>query len=114
MTLSQWYNVNKDARVWAGHSEAHQQGWMYAPAAILAIEEYKGSVCFEEWRVVGEGVADFGADSDYPNLWMQLEDLSLEPYEEPVGDPEPDPIVDVDDEALGAAFRLLVNLILGK
>ncbi len=114
MTLSQWYNVNEDARVWAGHSDEHKQGMAYAPAAVLAIEEYRGSVRFEEWKVVGEGRMDLDADSVYPDLWMRLADLSLEPYEEPpVVDPPPDN-EGPDDEALGAALRLVVNFILGR
>ena len=111
-----WYNVNADARVWAGHSDAHKQGWLYAPAAILAIEEYKGSYRFEEYKVEGGGYGDLDASSDYPDLWIRQEDVSTLPFEDEddVSDELPVPPPMVGDAALGAAFRLLVNFVLGR
>ena len=114
-----WYNVNEDARVWAGHSNSHKQGWIYAPAAILAIEEYKRAVRFVEFKVEGKGRADFAASPDYQELWVRLMDLSLEPYEGPNGEPDetPDPDTNPDtvsDAELGAAFRTLVNFVLNR
>ena len=114
-----WYNVNKDARVWSGHaSGAHKQGWMRAPGAILAIDDYKGSVQFKEWKVDGDGAAEFKAKSGYPQLWMRLVDLSTEPYEPspvptpvPVPVPTPMPAPQAGDAELGAALRLLANFI---
>ncbi len=116
--LSQWFNVNKDSRIWAGHSDTHKQGWIYAPAAILAIEEYKGSYRFEEWKIEGEGRGAFSATSGYPSFWIRMEDVSILPFEGPNGDPDPTPDPDPDeypdkvsDAKLGAALRTLVNFI---
>ena len=120
-----WYNVNADARVWAGHSDAHKQGWMRAPAAVLAVEEYKGSVRFDDWKLDGDGAADFDNSMLYPEFWMRLDELSLEPYDptvpdpiptpDPVPTPDPTPVPgEVSDSDLGAAFRLIVDFILGR
>ena len=119
--MDKWFNVNKDIRVWAGHSAAHKQGWIYAPAAIRAIEEYQGSYRFEECKVVGLGRCDFEADPGYPQFWVRKEDVSTEPYEPmpvpiPVPDPEPLPVPepvpsDPGDEELGRALRIIFNAL---
>ena len=113
MTLK-WYNVNEDARVWSGHADTQKQGWMRAGSAVLAVEEYQGSVRFEDYREPSDLKELTGG---YPEYWMRLEDLSLLPLEEEDDDPLPVPVPvpsNVDDAALGAAFRLLVNFILGR
>ena len=102
-----WYNVNADARVWAGHAEVQKQGWMRAGSAVLSVEEYKGSVQFVEYKEPAD-LKD--RTSDYPEWWMQLKDLSLLPFED--DDKPPVPSGDPSDTALGAAFRLIVNFIL--
>lgn len=113
-----WYNVNKDIRVWASHSDTHKQGWIYAPAAILALEEYKGSYLFSEAMVVGTGKLDYAISSGYPQTWVRIEDVSTEPYEpEPSPDPEPEPEPDPGpapvegDAELGAAVRTIVAFV---
>ncbi len=111
------FNVNENARIWAGHSDAHRMGWLYAPAAILAVEEYEGSYRFEEWRVVGAGYADLTErTSGYPQWWIRVADVSLLPYEDPTDDPEPEPEPDPDpegegpsNEELGAAVRVFFS-----
>lgn len=116
-SIDKWFNVNEDARVWAGHSDAHKQGWIYAPAGIRAIEEYKGSYRFEEWKVEGDGRGDFATSPGYPQLWIRAEDVSLDPFPgtDPDPIPDPDPVPgEVSDAELGAALRLIVNFILGR
>ena len=106
--MNTWYNINADARVWAGHSRVQKQGWMRSGSAILAVEAYQGAVRFEEHR----GPSDLKSPTNnYPEYWMQLEDLSLRQLEPdvPIG-----PGLQAGDAALGAAFRLLVNFILGR
>ncbi len=107
-----WYNVNVKARIWSGHADsAHKQGWMYPAGAILAIDEYKGSYQFEEWKVKGDGIADFYAHAGYPQLWIRIADVSLEQFEE-----EEPPVPDEDDplpqnvpsnEEIGRVIRFL-------
>ena len=110
MSLPKWYNVNADARVWNSHAEVQKQGWMRAGSAILAIEEYKGSVRFVEYKEPSELKP---LSSGYPQYWMQLSTLSLLPFEEEDDDVNDEP-APTGDAALGAAFRLLVNFILGR
>ena len=119
-----WFNVNKDIRVWGGHSDQRKQGWIYAPAAIYAIDEYSGSYKFREMKFVDDGYADLDPNDNYPDFWVRIKDVSLEPYvltvilddDVPVEDHVslPTPISSSGDAALGAAFRLLVNFILGR
>lgn len=110
--MNKWYNVNVDARVWAGHSESHKMGWMRAGSAILAVEEYKNAVRFVEYKEPSD-LKERG--SGYPEWWMQLKDLSLEPMPVPTPVPSPvpvpGPVPQTDDAELGAALRLLVNFI---
>ena len=108
-----WYNVNEDARIWSGHADsAQKQGWLYAPAAILAIDEYKGSFQFKEYKAVDNGFGDFQADEDYPDFWIRIEDTSQKPFDPPVPVPDlvPDPIPSVDgpsDAEIGRVIRFL-------
>ena len=110
-----WFNVNEDARIWSGHAaSAQKQGWLIAPAAILAVDDYKGSYQFKEWKVVGElgGKDKMIIEAGYPQLWIRHEDVSLEPYDpNPTPDPVPGPVpVPIPgDEAAGAALRVLVT-----
>lgn len=117
-----WFNVNKDIRVWAGHTDAHRQGWIYAPAAIFAIDQYQGSYQFKEIKFEGDGYADLKDDSNYPQYWVREEDVSLEPYSpdpNPLPGPVPIPVptpgqpgdAELGDAELGAAVRLLANFI---
>ncbi len=118
-----WYNVNADARVWAGHIEAQKKGWMYAQSAILAVEEYKGAVRFVEWKADDKQPL-FIENPDYPDYWMRLDELSLLPWSPvpvdptPVpSEPAPIPVVqpgEYSNEALGAALRLIVDFIRGR
>ena len=122
--MAEWWNVNKDIRVWAGHSESHKQGWLRAPAAVYIIETYGNAGRFEEAKVVGEGALEYEVDSSYPDSWVKMSDLSKLQFEdEPVDDvplpdddgpPDPFPEPELSDAALGAAFRLIVNFILGR
>ncbi len=126
--IDTWFNVNKDIRVYSGHSENSQKlGWIYAPAAIFAIDDYGGSYQFKETKVVGEGRLDYAVSPFYPQSWVRMADVTLEPFgagdSDPVSDPDPaddvppvpttDPL-DASNAQLGAAFRLLVNFILGR
>lgn len=114
---AKWFNVNKDARIWAGHSDAHKQGWLYAPGGILAIEEYKGSYRFEQWRVdpPGSGAfagGDFSSDQSYPETWIRILDVSLEEFDdngdgEDNGDVPPPEPADEADARLGRAIRII-------
>ncbi len=108
-----WYNVNADTQIWSGHSDNHQKmGKLIAPAAIKAIDEYKGSFQFEEYGVdVNSGGEDRlkPLSTSYPQYWIRIEDTSLEPYD-PNPDPEPDPEPDLSSDAeLGAAFRIVAK-----
>ncbi|MCK5603764.1 hypothetical protein KAR91_17890 [Candidatus Pacearchaeota archaeon] len=123
-----WYNVNQDIRVYSGHADsAQKQGWILAPAAILAIDEYKGSFQFEEAKVPEgakpEDFLKFAAKPGYPQLWVRSDEVSLEPYD-PSPEPDPDPVPDPDplpvpepipsdpgDAELGRAFRIVANFI---
>ena len=114
--MDKWFNVNEDARIWSGHSDsAHKQGWIYAPAAIRAIDEYQGSYEFVDWKVVGDGRGDFSASISYPQLWIRIADVTAEPYEppndvpDPVPGPGPAPVA--GDAELGAALRTLVSFL---
>lgn len=116
---AKWFNVNEDARVWSGHSDGHhKQGWIYAPAAIRAIEEYQGSYKFHEWKTDLHGSVEITATPDYPEYWIRMADVSLEPYGEPTPDPDTDPVPDPDkpvpvegDAELGAAVRTIVAFL---
>ncbi len=117
--MDKWFNVNVDSRVRAGHGEAQKQGWIRAPAAIRAIDEYKGSYQFKEWKIVGDGQADFVAREGYPQFWIRIVDVTTEPYEQPTNGgpgPAPDPVPNPvpvptpdtgTDAELGKAFRLI-------
>ena len=112
MSINKWYNVNKDARVWAGHSEGHKMGWMRAGSAILAIEEYKGAVRFVTYKEPADLIERGGG---YPEWWMRVDDLSLEPMPDPDPVPGPDPAPGwtpiAGDAELGAAFRTIVSFL---
>ena len=109
-----WFNVNVKARIWSGHSDDHQkQGTMYPPAAILAIDEYKGSYQFEEWKVVDEGIADFYAHEGYEQLWIRATDVTTLPFEDEddVAD-EVWPVLELtrpSDETIGRVVRYLLG-----
>ncbi len=127
-----WFNVNVKARIWSGHADsAQKQGWMYPPGAILAIDEYKGSYQFEEWKVVGDGIDDFYAHKGYDQLWVRIVDTSTETYEDylaslesPVDEPDTDPLPvpvpvpsdsgEVSDEMLGKVIRFLLWKMFGR
>ncbi len=113
-----WLNVNADARIWSGHGDgATRLGWLRAPAAILAIDEYKGSFQFREVLVGTGGSDQIIVKSGYPQNWIRIEDTSTEPYEEPgtdpvvVPDPVPSPEIVAGDAELGAAFRTIVSFL---
>ncbi len=120
-----WYNVNADARIWSGHSaNAQKQGWLRAPAAILAVDEYKGSFQFKDWKIV-EGLGgkdEIVIKGGYPDLFIRIEDTSLSQYvdpddslvpvpdEGPVGPTSPPP-TEIGDAELGAAVRVVVTKV---
>ncbi len=122
---AKWFNVNEDARIWSGHSDAHKQGWLYAPGGILAIEEYKGSYRFVDWKVGpgGSGAfagGDFASDTGYPETWIRILDVSLDEFDDGSGNgddgdvppPEdevwpPPEDINVADARLGHAVRLI-------
>lgn len=123
--MDKWFNVNKDIRVWAGHSEAQKQGWIYAPAAVYIIDEYKGSGQFkpEDMKFDLDGRIEVKSDPGYSDYWVRLDELSLVPFdldvdeEPPVGpDPEEPPVVapppsDVPTDAeIGRVVRYLKSL----
>ncbi len=106
--MSTWYNVNVRARIWSGHSDDHhKQGTMYPPGAILAIDEYKGSYQFEEWKVVDEGIGDFYAHEGYEQLWIRATDVTTLPFEDEVR-----PTLELtrpSDETIGRVIRYLLG-----
>ena len=110
-----WFNVNKDIRVWAGHKDnAQKQGWIYAPGAIEAVEEYKGSFRFENAKGVGICRLDYSTSEGYPNTWVRIADVTTEPFEpgpDPEPEPEPGPDIQPGDAEIGAAFRTLVAYV---
>lgn len=109
--MSEWWNVNKIVQVWNNHAESQKQGKLHPPAGVNIIEEYKGSGRFEEIRFEGDGFWEKkGEDPNYLEYWVQMEDLSKEPYD-PIPDPDPDPS-EISDEEAGAALRTIVNFIL--
>jgi len=110
-----WYNVNEDGQVWSGHSDNHQKmGKMLAGSAIRAIDEYKGSVQFKEYKQPSNLKP---LTSGYNQYWMRLAALSLEPYEsspDPIPNPIPTPTPlpeQYGDTQLGAALRIFANFI---
>ena len=122
--MAEWWNVNKDIRVWAGHSESHKQGWLRAPAAVFIIETYGNAGRFEEAKVEDSGILEYEVSSDYPESWVKMADISKEPFEDEDDVSDELPVVEegnaptvpssAGDAALGAAFRLIVNFILGR
>ena len=124
--MDKWFNVNKDIRVWGGHSDARKQGWIFAPAAVYAVEEYQGSVKFlpEDMMFDALGRIEVKADPGYPEYWVRLEDLSLVPFDldtpDPIGpdDPAPEPdevwptpeFTRPSDETIGRVVRYLLGL----
>ena len=117
--MDKWFNVNEDAQIWSGHADsAHKQGWLRAPAAIRAIDMYQGSYQFEEVLVdESKGGADARdpTTTDYPQYWIRIEDVSLEPYGEPTPDngdtpPPPPETREVSDAELGAALRIVADV----
>ncbi|MCK5602261.1 hypothetical protein KAR91_10340 [Candidatus Pacearchaeota archaeon] len=120
MAFPKWYNVNQDIRTWSGHAESAQhQGWIFAPAGILVLEEYKGSYRFEECKPSPDapgGKCESAPSPGYPQTWVRIEDVSTDPYEpppEPPDDDDPDPIPDIiSNEEAGEALRTIVDFIL--
>ncbi len=130
---AEWFHVNKDAQIWAGHADNHKQFILEAPAAILAIDWYQGSYQFEEARGVdSEGnqyVMNLPLDPGYPQAWIRAEDVTKEAYVEPGNEvdppapppedeegepPEDEPDLDdelrrLQNEALGAAINLIME-----
>lgn len=118
-----WYNVNADARIWSGHAgSAQKQGWLRAPAAILAIDEYQGSYQFEEVKIAPGGRDETLMKPGYDQMWIRIADVSLEQYEAPDPDAEPIPEPDeepdpggwgteIGDAELGAAVRVVVTKV---
>ncbi len=118
-----WYNVNADARIWSGHAaSAQKQGWLVAPAAILAIDEYNGSFQFKDVGVVGAlgGKNSIVMKDGYPDTFIRISDTSLEQYVDPSGNgdgdapaplPTPAPAPEVGDAELGAAIRTVVTKV---
>jgi hypothetical protein len=119
-----WFNVNEDAQIWAGHSDAHKQFILEAPAGLMAVEEYKGSYRFEVAVVLDEEGSqvplELPLDAGYPEAWIRAEDVTTDPYEGPVDDgplpePGPDPVPGkYSDAEIGAAFRLLADVLMGR
>ncbi len=101
---AKWFNVNASARVWAGHSESHKMGWMNAGSAILAVEEYKGSYRFEDFKEPSD-LSHLGGV--YNAYWIRKSDVSLRPFEDEDEDVPPPVIVGKSDAELGAAFRIV-------
>ena len=125
---AEWFNVNKAVQIWSGHADNHKQFVMQPPAAIEAIEEYKGSYRFEKALHISGGMqveTTLLPDAGYPQLWIREEDVTKEEYVEPGGDmdppppppedeegdppPPPTPIPSTDNEALGAAINLILS-----
>lgn len=128
--MDKWFNVNKDIRVWAGHSEAQKQGWIYAPAAVYIIDEYKGSGQFkpEDMKFDLNGRIEVKSDPGYSDYWVRLDELSLVPFdldveeEPPVGpdeppvvapppSPDPSPVGEPSDEEVGRVVKYLLSLL---
>ena len=121
--MDKWFNVNKDIRVWAGHSEVQKQGWIFAPAAVFAVEEYKGAIRFkpEDMLFDGGGRVELKEDPRWPEYWARLDDLSLEPFNPdapedpgPVGpDPVPAPVPsdEPSDAEVGRVVKFLLRLL---
>ncbi len=111
--MDRWFNVNADARVWAGHADVHKMGWMRAGSGIRAIQEYSGSYRFKEVKGP-EDLIPLG--NGYNEYWIRKEDVSILPYSDPVPAPDDEPDEDPGDEPdtnyardarLGAAVRLI-------
>ncbi len=98
-----WFNVNEDAQIWSGHADNHKQFKMSAPAAILAIDEYKGSYQFEEAKAVASDGTQFTLsmlpDPGYPQLWIRIADVTTSPFEDE--DDVADELDPPDDEEPG-------------
>ena len=121
--MDKWFNVNKVIQVWSGHSDGHQKmGKLFPPAAIRAIDEYKGSVQFEEYMLDADGRSDLvERGTSYPQWWARLDDLSLEPFtgeepgpvgpDEPAPSPEPSPVGEPSDEEVGRVVKYLLSLL---
>jgi hypothetical protein len=104
-----WYNVNEDARVWAGHSDAHKMGWMRAGSAIRAVEEYKSSYRFEEYKPPAD-LKELGGG--YNEYWIRKADVTVEPMPDDDGNGDTDTLPSQPGDAeLGAALRILINFI---
>ncbi len=103
--MAEWWNVNKRVRVYSGHAaSAQKQGWINAPAGLLQVDEYKGSIQFwpEQLRFDGGGSwepEDRLDTGGYPDFFVRLEDLSKEPYVDPLATipPEDNPMPEPDD-----------------
>jgi hypothetical protein len=86
-------------------------GRLLPGSAIRAIQEYKGSYRFAQWRGPDELVP---LNTAYPEYWIRTEDTSLFPYEEDADTPTPPPEDEDDvpavtrDAKLGAALRLIL------
>ena len=114
---ARWYNVNVDARVWAGHTENQKQGWLRAPAAVFAIREYGNAYQFllENVRVDAGGSIDLKVDDAYPQYWIQKSDVTLVPYELDVPAPDPEQeecewcVTAPSDEEIGRVVRFLLG-----
>ena len=130
--MDKWFNVNKDIRVWSGHSDnAQKKGKIFAPAGLFAIDEYKGSVEFkpEDLKFDGDGRFERDGtekkDAAYPGFWVRLDELSVVPFDldddEPVGpgdplpgDPSPvppQPVGEPSDEEVGRVVKFLLSLL---
>ena len=118
--MDKWFNINKVVQVWSGHSDDHQKmGKLFPPAGIRAIDEYKGSFQFDEFRLDGDGRSELvERNAAYDQWWVRDGDVSLMPFVPPDEVPMPEPeevwptpeITRPSDETIGRVVRYLLGL----
>lgn len=98
--MAEWWNVNKVVQVWEGHGTNHKQGRLYPPAGVSIIDVYQGYGQINDVRFEGDGHwEDLKTDPNYSQYWVDMNDLSKDPYESP----EPS----VSNEEIGRVIRYL-------
>ncbi len=109
--------VVADVRAWA-NVRTQKMGWLRIGDVVEIFELYSGYVQF---RLIEGGADLLPLSNDYNQYWIapdmedSFENVDVVPVPDPTPDPEPDPdFTNYSDEAVGAAFKLLVNFILGR
>lgn len=104
--MQEWFTIPQDARAWSDADSAHKMGWLRAGSSVRIVELYNDWARFDAVRGPHD-LIPFGGG--YNERWLRRSNLGIS-----VVEPDPEDVPQTDDAALGAAFRLIVNFVLGR